>query len=101
MIRHFVLAHLGLLYELGAVLLVFVLIIFLSGILIARFDDVSLEEAIYFAFITAFTVGFGDITPKSRGARLVTVFLSFVGLLLVGLLVAIAVHALGLALEGR
>lgn len=101
MIRHFVVSHLGLLYELGGVLLVFVLIIFLSGILIARFDDMSLEEAIYFAFITAFTVGFGDITPKSRGARLVTVFLSFVGLLLVGLLVAVAVHALGLALEGR
>ena len=101
MIRHFVVTHLGLLYELGGVLLVFFLIVSLSGILIARFDDVSLEEAIYFAFMTAFTVGFGDITPKSRGARLVTVFLSFVGVALVGILVAVAVHALDLALAGR
>jgi voltage-gated potassium channel len=101
MVRHFVVAHLGLLYELSGVLIVFVLIISLSGILIARLDGVPLGEAIYFAFITAFTVGYGDIAPKSRGARLVTVFLSFVGVVLVGILVAVAVHALDLALHPR
>jgi voltage-gated potassium channel len=101
MIRDFFTAHLGLLYELSGVLLILALIIFLSGILLVRFDKMSLEDAIYFAFITAFTVGFGDVTPKSRGARLVTVFLALFGLIFVGIVVAVAVHALDLALRVR
>ena len=41
----------------------------------------------------------GDAVPKSHGARVVAVALSFMGLILVGIVVAVAVHALGLALQ--
>lgn len=98
MLRQFLSAHAELLYEVAGALLVFGVVIVIAGILISRFDRVSLEEAIYFAFITAFTVGFGDVAPKSRGARVVTVVLAFVGLILVGIVVAVAVHALDIAL---
>jgi voltage-gated potassium channel len=60
-----------------------------------------LEDAIYFAFITAFTVGFGDVAPRSRGARVVTVFLAFFGLIVAGVAVAVAVHALDIVLAAR
>jgi len=43
----------------------------------------------------------GDVTPKSVGARVLTILLAFVGLILMGVAVAVAVHALGIALEGR
>jgi voltage-gated potassium channel len=99
MIWNFFAAHLALLYELSGVLAVFALVIALAGVLISRFDKLPLAESIYFAFITAFTVGFGDIAPKSQGARVVTIALSFFGLLLVGIVVAVAVHALDLALH--
>ncbi len=101
MFREFIAAHLGLLYELSGVILVFVAVIAVSGALISRFDRIPMEDAIYFAFITAFTVGFGDVAPRSRGARVVTVFLAFFGIILVGVAVAVAVHALDIVLAAR
>ena len=99
MIQEFITAHIGLCYELGGVFLFFIVLIFISGFLISRLDSVPLENAVYFAFITAFTVGFGDMAPKSRGARIVTVILAFFGLMLIGVAVAIAAQAIDIALE--
>ncbi len=79
MVREFFTAHAGLLGELAGVLVIIVFVIVVAGAAIARFDRASLEEGIYLAFITAFTVGFGDIAPKSRGARIVSVILAFLG----------------------
>ena len=99
MVREFFTAHAGLLGELAGVLVIIVFVIVVAGAVIARFDRTPLEEGIYLAFITAFTVGFGDIAPRSRGARVVSVILAFLGLILVGILVAVAVHALDIALK--
>jgi voltage-gated potassium channel len=101
MLREFISAHFLLAYELAGVFAVFMAVILVFGVLFARFDRVPLEDAIYFAFITAFTVGFGDVTPKSRGARVLTIMLAFLGLILMGVAVAVAVHALDIVLEGR
>jgi voltage-gated potassium channel len=99
MVQEFVAAHAGLLREFAGVLLSIAVIIVVAGVAIARFDRRPVEEAVYLAFVTAFTVGFGDIAPRSRGARVVTVVLAFLGLILVGILVAVAVHALGIAMR--
>jgi len=101
MLKDFVAAHLGLLHELSGVFLVLVAAIVIAGVLIARFDRIPLEDAIYFAFITALTVGFGDVAPNSRGARVITVFLAFIGVIFVGIAVAVAVHALNIVLATR
>jgi voltage-gated potassium channel len=101
LLRHFVLTHIQLLYELSGALIALLALIVICGYLISRFDKVGLEEAIYFAFITAFTVGFGDVTPKSRGSRAICVFLAFLGMILVGVVVAVSVSALDAALDAR
>ena len=101
MIQEFLTTHIEIAYEFAVIFLIISLVIFVGGYLISRFDNVQLEEAVYFAFITAFTVGLGDIAPRSRVARIVTVLLAFLGLLLMGMLVAIAVHALDIALNAR
>ena len=99
MMGDFFTTHLILLYEIGDVFIVFFLLILFAGALIARFDKLPFGKAIYFACITAFTVGLGDITPQSRGARIVTVFLAFLGLILMGVFVAVASQALDIAYE--
>ena len=99
--RDFVTAHINLLGELYGLLVIVAVIIVVAAVVIARSDRVPLEEAMYLAFITAFTVGFGDITPRSRGARVMCVILAFVGVIVVGILVAVAVHALDIALKSR
>ena len=101
MFQDFMIAHISLCYELGGVFLFFTLLILISGFLISRLDSVPLEDAIYFAFITAFTVGFGDLAPKSRGARIVAIILAFLGLILIGIAVAVATQAITLSLEPR
>jgi hypothetical protein len=35
----------------------------------------TLSDTLYFAFVTVATVGFGDITPTTRGGRVATVFM--------------------------
>ena len=101
MFREFLAAHLGLLYELSGVIVFLVAVIGVAGAVISRLDRMPLEDAIYCAFITAFTVGFGDVAPRSRGARVVTIFLALFGLILVGIAVAVAVHALDIVLTAR
>ena len=99
MVLDFVLSHLALLYEMGLIVLFLFLLIFIAGILISRFDKMSLEDAIYCAFSTAFKAGFGNLTPKSRIGKIIAICIAFLGIVLVGVFVAIAVKSLETAMR--
>ena len=99
MVLDFVLSHVALLYELGLVVVALFLLILIGGILISRFDKMPLEDAIYCAFSTAFKAGFGNLTPKSRGGKIIAICLAFLGIVLVGVFVAIAVKSLEKAMQ--
>ena len=51
-------------------------------------------DAIYFAFITDLTIGYGDIVATTKAGRTVSVLLGFIGMTFTGLVVAIAVRVL-------
>ena len=99
MVLAFVVSHLTLLYELGLAVVALFLLIFIGGILISRFDKMPLEDAIYCAFSTAFKAGFGNLTPKSRGGKIIAICIAFLGIVLVGIFVAIAVKSLETAMN--
>ena len=99
MVLDFVISHVALLYELGLVVVALFLIILLGGILISRFDKMPLAEGIYCAFSTAFKAGFGNLSPKSHGGRIIAICLAFLGIVLVGIFVAIAVKSLETAMR--
>jgi len=71
-----------------------VIIILLDGFLFSLVEGKDIGSSIYFAFITALTIGYGDITPVTTLGRIVAVFTGLCGTIFVGLVVAINTRAL-------
>ena len=90
---------------LGRVMMVWPILPVLLGMIVALGTVVGLlehwhfMEAIYFAFISGLTIGYGDLVPKQPLSRVLAVAIGLVGVLLVGLVVAIGVSALDRASE--
>ena len=73
---------------------VLTLLILAGGFAIAKVEGIKLGAALYFAFITGLTVGYGDIVPKTGLGRVLSIAIGLIGTLFVGLTVAVATRAL-------
>ena len=73
----------------------------LIGLLVARVEGWPLGDGLYFAFVTGLTVGYGDLVPKSGLARALAMSIGVCGIVLTGLVVAVAVEALRAALNNE
>jgi hypothetical protein len=58
-------------------------------------------DGFYWSFITATTVGYGDLRPTKRSSRIIAIVIALVGFVLTGILVAVAVHSAALALSAH
>ena len=58
-------------------------------------------DSFYWAFVTATTVGYGDLRPVNRTSRIVAILIAFLGLTFTGILIALAVHAATFALAAH
>lgn len=74
-------------------------VVAMLAILIARREGWPIGEGLYFGFITATTVGYGDLRPTQPLTRLLAIVIAFVGLTMTGIIVALAVEAMGHAYE--
>jgi len=79
---------------------VLVLIVAL-GVVIGLREGWSVQESIYFAFITGLTIGYGDFAPHFLLTRVLAVGIGLCGFLLTALMAAIAVKALTEATDDR
>ncbi len=64
------------------------------GLLIGFVEGWSLGDAVYFTFITGLTIGYGDLVPRQTLTRALAIGIAFFGLLVTGVIAAIAVHAI-------
>lgn len=78
------------------ILFVLISAIIVGGLLFSLFDDKTIAEGQYLAFITATTIGYGDVSPASWPARVVACLVGINGLILTGVVVALTVKALEL-----
>src|SRR5262249_47050387 len=67
----------------------------LLGASCARLEDWQFGDGAYFALITGFTVGYGDLVPHHPLARVCAVTDAFLGVILTAIVAAAAVNALG------
>jgi len=74
------------------------LIVFL-GWRMAKIEGWSFSRGQYCAFITATTVGYGVVHPTKPWSRFISILIAVTGLLLAGILVALAYQSLQVAAE--
>ena len=69
------------------------------GLVVGLLEGWSVQESIYFAFVSGLTIGYGDLAPKSLTARVLAIAIGMCGVLVVALVAAIAVKALTAATD--
>jgi len=88
----------GLFYAAPVLLFLIALIAFI-GQMIGRREGWNKIDSLYYAFITATTVGYGDFRPARNFGKLFAIVIALVGLLLTGIVVAIGIRAASMAFE--
>ena len=81
------------LYYAAPLLATLALIIAVLGHFLGRLEGGPKFDALYQAFVTATTVGYGDLHPRKKGSKLLAIAIAFVGIIFSGIMVAIALHA--------
>lgn len=67
------------------------------GLLIGWIEGWSMQDSLYFAFVSGLTIGYGDLVPKGLLARALAIAIGVCGVLVTGLVAAVAVKALAIA----
>ena len=87
-------ANLGRMLATGGPVLLFLFgCIAVLSLLIGRREGWSVGDSLYFGFITATTVGYGDIRPTASYSKFLAVFVALVGLITMGIVIALAFEA--------
>jgi len=88
--RHF----LRLLHYVRGVMLILIAALFICALLFVQVEGKDFGEALYFTLITGLTIGYGDIAPVTAAGRVLSIVAGVIGVIYVGLVVAIATRAL-------
>ena len=70
------------------------------GLVVGLLEGWSVQESIYFSFISGLTIGYGDLAPKTLLTRTLAILIGVCGVLLTALVAAVAVKALTAAQGG-
>ena len=81
------------------IMLLLIAVTMFLGVSIAKIEGWSVIDGAYHAFMNATTVGYGDLHPTRSSTKVLAVLLAFNGLIMTGIVVAIAVQAADTAFD--
>lgn len=64
------------------------------GLVVGWIEGWSVQESLYFAFVSGLTIGYGDYSPQSFAGRILAIVIGICGVLMTALVAAIAVRAI-------
>jgi voltage-gated potassium channel len=74
-------------------------VIVVLGLSVSQIEKWNRFDALYWSFITATTVGYGDIRPLKKLSKVLSVLIAIVGMMLTGLIIAITIRTATIAFE--
>ncbi len=78
------------------------ILISLFGLLIFQLEEeLSVSAALYFAWVTGTTVGYGDLVPTLGITRFLAILVAILGITLTGIIVAMAIEAAKIVVESN
>lgn len=80
-------------YAVGPLFICLSVIIAALSLWVGHKEGWSRGDSLYFGFVTALTVGYGDFRPTRGATKFIAIVIGVVGLITSGILVAIAVQA--------
>ena len=82
-----------LLHFVRGVFVVLIVMMLVCSALFMHTEGLPVGESLYTTAITALTIGYGDITPKTIAGRTLSIVIGFLGVLFTGLIVAVATRS--------
>ncbi|MBQ0719353.1 MAG: two pore domain potassium channel family protein [Gammaproteobacteria bacterium] len=86
-------------YLLTPLLAFLVVLVIVLGQVVGRIENWSKFNAFYWSFITALTVGYGDLRPSRHSTKLLSILIATLGIMFTGVIVGITVAAASNALN--
>ena len=86
-------------WHVRTVILALLALVVVNAVPIALIEKMPFGDALYFAFVTGLTIGYGDIVMHTPVGRVIALLIGLVGILFTGLIVAVLVHAVRESIE--
>ena len=86
-------------WHVRAVMLALIALVVVGAAAVTLVEKIPFADALYFAFVTGLTIGYGDIVMHTPGGRLIALLIGLIGILFTGLIVAVLVHAVRESIE--
>jgi voltage-gated potassium channel len=87
------------LFQASPILILFTTSIAMLGLVVGKKEGWSRSDALYFAFVTASTVGYGDLRPTQKSTKMLSILIGLLGLVLTGMVTAMGVYSTQKAFE--
>lgn len=86
-------------YLIAPLLIFFSVVIIVLGQIVCHLEKWEKFDGLYWSFITATTVGYGDIRPLKKVSKTLSVLIALVGVMFTGIIIAVTLNTASVAIE--